>query len=50
MNGVLLTGRLTRDPEMCSLPSGKTVTTFSVASHEYRGGEGKPEYHVMGKV
>ena len=30
MNRVLLTGRLTRDPEMRSLPSGKTVTNFSV--------------------
>ena len=47
MNRVLLTGRLTRDPEMRSLPSGKTVTTFSVASHEYRGGEEKPEYHSI---
>ena len=28
MNKVLLTGRLTRDPEMRSLASGKNVTTF----------------------
>ena len=27
MNKVLLTGRLTRDPEMRSLASGKVVTT-----------------------
>lgn len=33
MNKVLLTGRLTRDPEMRSLASGKSVTTFSVASN-----------------
>ncbi len=30
MNKVLLTGRLTRDPEMRSLASGKNVTTVSV--------------------
>ena len=29
MNKVLLTGRLTRDPELRSLASGKTVTQFS---------------------
>ena len=45
MNRVLLTGRLTRDPEMRSLPSGKTVTQFSVATNDYRGGEEKAEYH-----
>ena len=45
MNVVLLTGRLTRDPEMRSLPSGKVVTQFSVATNDYRGGEEKPEYH-----
>ena len=50
MNRVLLTGRLTRDPEMRSLPSGKVVTNFSVATNEYRGGEERTEYHVKGKV
>ena len=45
VNRVLLTGRLTRDPEMRSLPSGKVVTQFSVATNDYRGGEEKPEYH-----
>ena len=39
MNRVLLTGRLTRDPEMRSLASGKVVTQFSLATNEYRGGE-----------
>ena len=34
MNRVLLTGRLTRDPEMRSLASNKTVTTFSVATND----------------
>ena len=47
MNRVLLTGRLTRDPEMRSLPSGKTVTDFSVATNEYRGGEERTEYHSI---
>ena len=30
MNQVLLTGRLTRDPEVRKLASGKTVTHFTV--------------------
>ena len=47
MNRVLLTGRLTRDPEMRALPSGKTVTNFSVATNEYRGGEERTEYHSV---
>ena len=47
MNRVLLTGRLTRDPEMRSLPSGKTVTNFSVATNEYRKGEEYTEYHAV---
>ncbi len=46
MNKVLLTGRLTRDPEMRALASGKHVTQFSVASHEYAGnGKERPEFH-----
>ena len=45
MNRVLLTGRLTRDPEMRSLASGKTVTQFGVATNDYRGGAEKSEYH-----
>ena len=47
MNRVLLTGRLTRDPETRSLPSGKTVTNFSIATNEYRGGEERTEYHSI---
>ena len=47
MNRVMLTGRLTRDPEMRSLPSGKTVTNFSVATNEYRKGEEYTEYHSV---
>lgn len=45
MNKVLLTGRLTRDPELRSLASGKAVTQFVVATNEYPGGKEKTEYH-----
>ena len=45
MNRVLLTGRLTRDPELRTLASGKTVTQFSIATNDYRGGAEKAEYH-----
>jgi single-strand DNA-binding protein len=46
VNKVLLTGRLTRDPEMRALASGKTVTQFSVATNEYAGnGKERSEYH-----
>ena len=51
MNKVLLTGRLTRDPEMRSLASGKNVTTFTVASNEFLGGgKEKSEYQRKGTV
>jgi len=46
VNKVLLTGRLTRDPEMRALASGKHVTQFSVATNEYAGaGKERAEYH-----
>jgi single-strand DNA-binding protein len=48
MNKVMLVGRLTRDPELRTLPSGKHVTTFTIATNEYRGqnaGE-RTEYHA----
>jgi single-strand DNA-binding protein len=48
MNRVMLVGRLTRDPELRSLPSGKPVATFTVATNDYRGttaGE-RTEYHA----
>jgi single-strand DNA-binding protein len=45
MNRVLLTGRLTRDPELRTLASGKSVTQFSLATHDYRGGAERAEYH-----
>jgi single-strand DNA-binding protein len=47
MNRVMLVGRLTRDPEVRSLPSGKPVANFVVATNEFRGsgvGE-RTEYH-----
>ena len=51
MNKVLLTGRLTRDPEMRSLSSGKAVTQFSIATNEYIGqGKEKAEFQCNGKV
>ncbi len=45
MNKVMLVGRLTRDPELRSLPSGKNVATFTIATNEYRGGGERTEYH-----
>jgi single-strand DNA-binding protein len=47
MNKVLLVGRLTRDPELRSLPSGKPVATFTIATNEYRGAGAseRTEYH-----
>ena len=45
MNRVLLTGRLTRDPEMRVVSNGKNVTQFSIATNEYRGGAEKAEFH-----
>jgi single-strand DNA-binding protein len=46
MNKVLLTGRLTRDPELRALASGSSVATFAVATNEYRGnGKERAEYH-----
>jgi single-strand DNA-binding protein len=43
-----LTGRLTRDPEMRALASGKHVTTMSVATNEYIGkGREKAEFHAV---
>jgi single-strand DNA-binding protein len=47
MNRVLLTGRLTRDPELRTTAGGKAVVQFSVASHEYVGGKERPEFHSI---
>ena len=46
MNRVLLTGRLTRDPELRTTASGKAVTQFGIATHEFvSGAKEKSEYH-----
>jgi len=47
VNKVFLTGRLTRDPEMRSLASGKAVTQFSLATNEYAGGKERSEFHSV---
>src|SRR3954462_14806491 len=47
MNQVLLTGRLTRDPDVRKLASGKTVTQFGIATNDYRGGSEHSEYHTV---
>jgi single-strand DNA-binding protein len=48
MNKVMLVGRLTRDPELRTLPSGKPVATFTIATNEYRGAgaQERTEYHA----
>jgi single-strand DNA-binding protein len=47
MNRVMLVGRLTRDPELRSLPSGKPVATFTVATNDFRSaGNERTEYHA----
>jgi single-strand DNA-binding protein len=49
MNKVMLVGRLTRDPELRTLPSGKPLASFVIATNEYRGsgvGE-RTEYHTV---
>jgi single-strand DNA-binding protein len=47
MNKVMLVGRLTRDPELRSLPSGKSVANFTLATNEFRGNGAseRTEYH-----
>ena len=49
MNRVMLVGRLTRDPELRTLPSGKPVANFTIATNEFRGdGAGeRTEYHNL---
>jgi single-strand DNA-binding protein len=47
MNKVTLVGRMTRDPEVRVLPSGKHVATFTVATDDRMAGEAslRTEYH-----
>lgn len=49
MNKVMLVGRLTRDPELRTLPSGKAVANFVVATNEFRGqgATERTEYHNL---
>jgi single-strand DNA-binding protein len=48
VNKVLLTGRLTRDPELRVTTGGKSVATFNLATNEYAGpGKEKSEFHTI---
>jgi single-stranded DNA-binding protein len=48
VNKVILVGRLTRDPEMRALASGKSVRTFAMTTNEYAGnGHEKSEHHAV---
>jgi single-strand DNA-binding protein len=47
MNKVTLVGRLTKEPELRKLASGKSVATFTIATHDYRGGGEKSEFHSI---
>ena len=48
MKKVILVGRLTRDPEMRALASGKTVTTFALTTNECAGnGPETAEHHAV---
>jgi single-stranded DNA-binding protein len=45
VNKVILVGRLTREPEMRTLASGTSVTTFAVTTNErVRNGHEKAEH------
>ena len=44
MNRIILLGRLTREPEVRTTPTGKTVVVFSLAvDRPYKGRDGKAE-------
>jgi single-strand DNA-binding protein len=45
VNKVLLTGRLTRDPELRNLATGRAVTQFGLATNEYVRSQEKSEFH-----
>ena len=52
LNKAIIIGNLTRDPEMKQLPSGTSVTTFSLATNRvYKDKEGnkqeQTDYHNM---
>jgi len=47
VNKVMLTGRLTRDPELRYTPSGTAVSSFSIASsRSYKGQDGEWKQQV----
>lgn len=50
MNKVILCGRLTRDPESISTPSGVLVTKFTVAVNRRFKKEGQPEADFINVV
>lgn len=44
MNKIILLGRMTREPEVRTTPTGKTVVVFSLAvDRPYKGRDGKAE-------
>lgn len=47
MNRVMLIGHLTRDPEMRALASGKTVTSFTIATLDDVDGAERAEHHSI---
>lgn len=47
MNKVMLAGRMTKPVELKALPSGAKVAVGSLASHDYRGGEERTEFHRL---
>ena len=47
MNLVILSGRLSRDTELRVLPSGKSVTMFTVVTTDYRNGQESHQYHAV---
>jgi len=45
VNKVMLTGRLTQEPELRTTAAGKAVVSFTVATSEFEDGNEKHEYH-----
>lgn len=45
MNKTIVTGRLTRDPELRTVQSDLKITTFSVAVDRYAGGQKKVDFY-----
>lgn len=47
MNQVQIVGRLTRDPDLRSLASGKPICSFTVATSSFEHGAERAEYHPV---